>query len=471
MLKRKPIPFVGGHFEERSSNSNKQQTINLFPEKTSNGKTPAALYCTQGLNLLGTEGDGVCRGNGLIFQEHAYFVNGSKLFKIFANWSTTVVGTLNTSSGQISMAENGSEIIIVDGTDGYLWDNATFSTISDADFPTCNWVTYLDTYFIVEDRGTVGQFFISAQNDGSTWATLDFANAESNPDDMFVSRAFHNEVWFFGRTSTEVHGNTGNVDFPFEPIRNATMTYGIEAEASLVQADNSLLWLAKNDEGGKVIVQARGFSPKIVSNRALEAEFTSYSTVTDCQAMSYQQSGHTFVVFTFPTADRTWVYDISQGLWHRRKTFNLGRHRMYGHIYFNNRNIVCDYDNTNFYWLDPDKYTDNGVTIERIRVSPYVFIDNDSIAIFEFEIDFEGGTALTTGQGSDPKAMLRYSKDGGHEWSNEIWRAMGLRGQYLNRARWTKLGKGREWIFEIKITDPIDVVILGAYIKAKVMQH
>jgi hypothetical protein len=72
------------------------------------------------------------------------------------------------------------------------------------------------------------------------------------------------------------------------------------------------------------------------------------------------------------------------------------------------------------------------------------------------------GVGLASGQGSDPKAMLQWSDDGGHTWSNEQWASIGKIGERLARVRWRRLGRSRDRVFKVTITDPVRVVILGA---------
>jgi hypothetical protein len=65
----------------------------------------------------------------------------------------------------------------------------------------------------------------------------------------------------------------------------------------------------------------------------------------------------------------------------------------------------------------------------------------------------------------DPQVMLRWSDDGGHTWSNEHWRSMGLTGQWGRRVIWRRLGmtlKLRDRVYEVSGTDPIKIAIMGA---------
>jgi len=70
---------------------------------------------------------------------------------------------------------------------------------------------------------------------------------------------------------------------------------------------------------------------------------------------------------------------------------------------------------------------------------------------------------ITTTQ---PKAMLRWSNDGGSTWSKEYWVGIGAQGKYQNRAIWRRLGMARDRVFEVAITDPVKAVIVSANLKA-----
>ena len=74
--------------------------------------------------------------------------------------------------------------------------------------------------------------------------------------------------------------------------------------------------------------------------------------------------------------------------------------------------------------------------------------------------------AFEGSQGVDPKAMLRWSNDGGSTWSKEHWVSIGKIGKYKNRAIWRRLGWSRDKIFEVVVTDPVFATIVSANLKA-----
>jgi len=81
------------------------------------------------------------------------------------------------------------------------------------------------------------------------------------------------------------------------------------------------------------------------------------------------------------------------------------------------------------------------------------------------QLDCETGVGTNLGQVDNPQAMLRWSDDGGHTWSNEHWSDMGRIGQYGRRVFWRRLGmtmKLRDRVYEVSGTDPVKIVIVGA---------
>jgi hypothetical protein len=67
--------------------------------------------------------------------------------------------------------------------------------------------------------------------------------------------------------------------------------------------------------------------------------------------------------------------------------------------------------------------------------------------------------------------MLRWSNDGGSTWSKEYWVGIGQMGKYRNRAIWRRLGQARDRVFEVSITDPVNVVIIAANLKASMGEN
>ena len=79
----------------------------------------------------------------------------------------------------------------------------------------------------------------------------------------------------------------------------------------------------------------------------------------------------------------------------------------------------------------------------------------------------ETGVGLASGQGSNPQVMLRVSRDGGHSWSSTLTAALGKVGEYARRVLWRRLGRSRDFTFELSVSDPAKVVFLGGFMDLK----
>jgi hypothetical protein len=105
--------------------------------------------------------------------------------------------------------------------------------------------------------------------------------------------------------------------------------------------------------------------------------------------------------------------------------------------------------------------------IRRLRQAPHASAEGRQIGVAQFSVELEAGVGRTTGQGDDPQVALRYSDDGGHTWSNELWTSAGAVGQYKRRAVWRRLGLARTRTFQVVISDPVKVTLVGAYLEVR----
>lgn len=464
--------FIGPSYTLQSKNVDCQRCVNLFPEinalNSGKEKEVASLVPTPGLRLLLTLADSPIRGLWSASNGQLFAVGGQKFYSISSSWVATERGTLNTDSGPVSMADNGTYVFIVDGTDGFTWNmtTSTFAEVTDPDFYPADQVTFQDGYFLFNRAGTQ-QFFISGIND-VTFDGLDIASAEGSPDYLVGLRSINQNVVLFGAKSTEVYYNSGDADFPFTRIQGAVIAVGCSAPFSIAQLESSLYWIGGDINGSGIVYRMTGFQTQRISTPAIEKVIRGLSAddLANATAYTYQQGGHLFYCLNLPSTKSTWVYDASTELWHERTYLNLWedeRHRSEWHAVAFGENVVGDYENGRIYALDPDVYTDNGTSIARMRIAPHLSQGLKLIRHNSFQLDMEVGVGLDgSGQGTDPKAMLQFSDDGGHSWSNEYWRDIGKIGKRQTRVKWNRLGSSRDRVYKIRITDPVKVVLIGA---------
>ena len=466
-------PILGQSYVARSVNAADGRMINMFPEILAEGKEAAWLQRAPGLRLLATVGVGPIRGLWT-FDGVGYVVSGNRLYSIDTNWTATLRGTI-TGTGPVSMADNGTQMFIACNGPSYIYNASTqvLAQITDPDFPGAVTVGYIDGYFVFNEPNSQ-KIWVTALLDGTSVDPLDFASAEGSPDGVVGLIVDHREVWVFGTNSVEVWYDSGASDFPLQRIQGAFNEIGCAATYSLAKLDNGVFWLGADARGRGIVYRANGYTGQRISTHAVEWHIQSYGTIDDAIAYTYQQDGHAFYVLTFPTAQKTWVYDVAANAWHERASGNENqyRHRSNCQMAFNNEIVVGDYLNGNIYAFDLTVFSDNGDLQKwqrSWRALPQGQNNLRRTAQHSLQIDLESGTGLNLGQGSDPQVMLRWSDDGGHTWSNEHWSPMGKIGEYYRRVFFRRLGmtlKIRDRVYELSGTDPVKIALLGAELQA-----
>lgn len=468
------IPFVGASYQMDALSFGVQRTINFVPIVTEveNTKSVSALRKCAGLQLFTTAGGGAIRGCLSSTSGRAFVVSGREFYEINADASVTKRGDLNTSTSRVSFAENNTQVMFVDGTDGWIFnkDTNTLTQITDVDFPTCSIVSYQDGYFLTVEDGTQ-KFYISAIEDGLTWDALDFTLVQSSPDNLNCVLSDNGNVWLFGNRSVEVYQNTGNAQFPFERISGAIIQTGCAAPFTVSQFDNTVVWLGVDSQGRGVVWRAEGYQARRISTSAIEKLIDTAEDFTDAYAWVYHEQGHVYYMLQIRGLETTLCYDGATGQWHERMykdpvTNTRQLHRGSCHFFFNQRNLVGDRETGKIYDMDLSYYDDAGDEMICERISPHYQDEKRLVSHSCFELDCEVGRGLTSGQGSDPQIMLQYSDDGGRTWSNELWRDLGKKGDYRTRVEWRQLGRARDRVYKVRVSDPVFVQINEAYLNA-----
>lgn len=469
-------PILGSSYVARSVNAADSRMVNLFPEVVpEGGKEPGFLQRAPGLRLLTTVGNGPIRGLWT-FGGYGYVVSGYKLYKLTSEYLTVELGDVS-GTGPVSMSDNGTQLFIACNGPSYIYNASTnvFQQITDLDFPGAVTVGYLDGYFVFNEPNSQ-KVWITSLLEGTEIDALDFASAEGAPDNLVSLIVDHREVWLFGTNSVEVWYDAGTADFPLARIQGAYNEIGCAAAYSVAKLDNGLFWLGSDARGNGIVYRANGYTGQRVSTHAVEWQIQQYGDISDAIAYTYQQDGHAFYVLTFPSANATWVYDVSTQAWHERAGFADGqfiRHRSNCQMNFNSEIIVGDYENGKLYAFDLDKYSDDTAIQKWLRSWRALPTGQNNLkrtAQHSLQLDCEAGIGLVTGQGSEAEVMLRWSDDGGHTWSNEHWRSMGKIGQTGRRVLWRRLGmtmKLRDRVYEVSGTDPVKIAIMGAELIAE----
>lgn len=457
---------VGGSSQQASLPFNAERTVNMYAVLDQQGKKPASLYARPGNAVFATLGSGAGRGAFTATNGRAFVVSGSQLYELLAGGTGTVLGSLLTSSGDITMAENGVQLAICDGVDLYILTYATntFQRVVNPNLPSAASVTFLDGYFVVNRSFTSGIFQISAPFDGLNWAALDFASAESSPDSLLRVAVVFGQLFLFGDISIEPWNNTGAATFPFQRVNSSSqISVGVAAPSTILELDNTAFWVGKDKNGTGVVYRADGYSPKRISTEAVELRLQAAPSISTLKAMAYQEAGHTFYIITGGGMETAQVYDVSTNLWVEWSYFNSsGNYELpltNDLFYAFGKTLALDRASGKVYEQSSKYYSDDGEEIACDRIFTHIFDNGNPFLIKNLILNFETGVGNTTVE--NPKAMLYLSNDGGRTFYTYYEAFMGKAGEFLSRVVFWRLGRHRQCTFRVRVTDSVKRVITG----------
>jgi len=440
----------------------RQRRVNVYFENRPDGdKTQVAVFGTPGLTtrftLSGTP-------RGVLGSESALFsVIGNTFYHSGTTGSTVASATINSYIGNVAMTRDSNQVMIVDSVNGYQYTTPsnTLSQITSGGFPngakTC---TFVSSYFVAEQPGTQ-KFWVSAPFDSSSWDGLGFASASAYTDNIMAVDALSGNLVLFCERHTEFWQNIGTTPMPFAPILSASTEYGINAIWSRAHVGASILFLAQNPQGTSQVVMFSGYQPSVVSTPDLDDIINQFSTVADAVGLSYVINGHPMYQLTFQTENRSFLYDVSTGIWSEVQTgistTYAQRHRAQFSTTVGNQPLLTDYASGACYYPDETNFTDAGTQVLREVVTRHGSADFNVFSIGEIYFDMETGVGNATV--TTPQITIECSKDNGRTWSNPRLLSLGQQGQYRTRVVARRFGSARDFVFRLRMTDAAKFVI------------
>lgn len=583
------VTLTGGAYQARSLIAACQRCCNLYPETNppeAQSPAPVTHYQFPGLTLNSVAPNiervrQLYRAtNGDLYEvvgPQVYFVSPLKVY--------TLLGTIPDLLTPTSMTDNGSVIVLVDGTTtGYAIDMAShaFGRITDPNFLGASHVDQIDTFFVFNVVGTF-KFYISLSEvnfamltqtaigtgnisapgslytngvyqgvpltggsgtgaaaditiagavvtavdladpgqgylvgdvlsalaaniggtgSGFTWTVatpapafdpLDIASKSSTADPIQSLIVVHDELWLVGELTTEVWINSGAADFTLQKLPGTFIEHGCVAQYSLIANGNSAFWLSQDRKGKGKVFKTQGYETATISTKAIEVAFQSYAVISDAIGMCLQIEGHIFYILVFPTADKSWAFDIEEGRWFELVSIDQNgvEHRTranccafaYGEVF------IGDWQNGSLYELDPDNYTENGNPIKWVRTFPHMMNNGVRVTYQYFTADMEVGnlpglisggvpqTDFNSDFNSDflidgtldslpqqPLVFLRWSSDRGRTFSDAVSQPAGAEGQYDTWITWWEQGEARDMVYELSWSFPAKTALNGAFV-------
>lgn len=493
-MPKQNLQIIGGAYKHPSVPANNQSCINMFPTSSgmgtaldkdnvlNKGRNVACLMRGMGKLSIGTVNDTdinpTCRGiYQLQISVGTYLtvcVMGRKVYNLNFDYTTktmtpTLLGTLATLKGPVVISSNPTQIMFicydydntVTGGSIYNYVTHTFTNISDIDFKSGSHVIMIDGYFLYNEVGSA-RFYSSDINNGLSYNALNVATAQSRPDNVIGLGQTKGELWVFGTNSIEVWYDAANATgMPLSKRVGSDIDVGCSAPFSIQTVNDSLIWvdsrrfIVMSDYSQFFRDQSSGYQLTKLSTEAIDAEISSYLTVSDAVASTYNDNGHIMYEITFPSESKTWVFDTTMNMWHERQyqhpDLNIATQSLTNFYVQNEKYILAgSLSNNQIYLVSRDYVDDDGEPIVCKRVTQHVTADFNQIEVSELEV--RCNTGLVPIGEDEPHIQLRYSNDSGYTWSDSMQRSLGQTGEYNKRILWGPLGSDIEWLFEFTVT-------------------
>lgn len=347
-----------------------QRVLNLFDYPSPYPNPP--IYPNQ---VPVGEGRGIfhsIRGNIVVT------VVNSTVFALSTTLGKTVVGTLDTSIGEVFMDENlNNQIAIVDGLNVYIYNYTapgSFTKQTDIGGPldtkalVPSYVTYHHGFFLFGNAITATNsqsWYVYQYNSATTIAQLPAGTGSvfpmtTKPDfALAVKRipARGSNIIVFGQTVSEIWTESGSISsYTLNP--SLSVNYGCQSVSTIAEGADILVWLGINEDESPVICVHDGEKLTNISTDGIDFMLGNIVAPQASTAILYREDGHLFYILTFydPRDNITIMYDFNTQLFSNLTDQYGNHHPARGMVYFNLHTYFISLNNAALYEIG-SKYT------------------------------------------------------------------------------------------------------------------
>jgi len=386
-------------------------------------RPPLVSYATRGSGPI----EGAFQKPGL-FNGDKFYVSDGTFYREGAS-----LGALD-GTGEVIWAAGVEEIVVTRGASAWSYNGTDLVAVAFPDGADVNSVHWMAHYFVYARKGS-GRFYWSALDDGRTIDGLDFADAESEPDELLDIAKMGDLFAMLGANSVETWMLTGDQDLPWSRVSQRTFGRGILSPGAKAEvADANTVYFVSSDG---MVCRMSGDAPQRVSDSALEEDIKLADGVS---CFFYQFEGKPYVAVRLEGVT-TYVLDLVNGdmpsrfstmgrdNWAPRCAITVG-----GIPYFG------DDSSADVWQFEEGATTDSG-QIEMPRYFSAGLPGSGPLGISNVIVSGNNGSAtVEIGESADPILEMRCSRDGGRTFTD--WRATrwGKMGDYRRRSRFGSCG-------------------------------
>ncbi|MFZ5667964.1 MAG: hypothetical protein ACOY4K_00570 [Pseudomonadota bacterium] len=420
--------------------------VNLYVERTPEGPTESVRRGRPGLVAGDTVGFGPVRAI-VTHAGYRFVVSGTRVFR-----NGVQVGVI-PGLYRVRFAQSDTQLVMVAdsstlGSTGVAYlVGASVSTITIPNSDPVSDVGFLGGRFIYTIQGS-GTYRYSDVGDAETIGALNFATAESDPDETVSLEILGDNALFFGQTTTEWWGTTSDAAAPFQRYAGRRYDVGSAAQNSAVKMDNGIFFVgtAQRSDRTDLKVYRTGAVAEVVSTPAIDALMAQCADISTATAIEVPVEGRSFYVLNIPGVT-TVAFDVREKTWAEWSSYGETVFR----LQCSDAGVYGDNDIGQLWTLDPDATNDDGDPIIRICSAYLPSAARMRVNCLELYCSRGEGALGTT-----PVVEMRYTDSDDANWSTWTSAGLGAHGEHP-RARWWQLGMLRPpgRIVEFRCSDDV----------------
>jgi hypothetical protein len=436
-------------------------------------------------------------------------VAGNAVVSYDINLVPTRIGTLDTTTGDVFIAENNAgQIAFSDMVHIYIYDSKTtvFQQATIDFIP--GYITFQNTYFLCASLETA-QWRLSNPNNGLIWqSTAPFVGQlQTKPDTVqaiIPMPGRGNMTFVFGSTVGEQWTFTGQALFPWSRNNSISLDYGCINSSSIAFQGKYIIWVGVSEEAGPVIMYTTGSDIKEVSTDGIDYLFSTLKFPEDCSGFLVKIDGHLFYQVTFQKDNITLALDLENETFFTISDENMNYHPARKIVYFNNIYYFVSYNDSNLYAFGTQftSYNYEGFRkeIPRVRICSPIRLANQRPLIYKslgFTIEqgqpnfnlttsnymitednnymiTEDGQFLMVTEGYgfpdypvyNMTVFLGISRDGGETFGNNVALSMNPTGQRKSRFIFQRLGRANDFTARLQFVGFSRYVVTDGIVEA-----
>ena len=368
----------------------------------------------------------------------AIVVINANVYRISPTLFPILIGSMNTSTGEVFIDENlSNQICLVDGVNAYIYhwpDPPNLTLQADAQFGVTlipNYVTYHNTFFLFGNAlkdSNGAAWFVYQENAGDLTQITYFSTQalQTKADYAIAVKRIPSQasnVLVFGQNVCEIHSLVSTAPIttgvlPYRRNSSVSIDYGCLSVNTIASNEDKIAWLGVNASSSPVIMVFSGQKETRISSDGIDYILSRINRPEKSTALFYRQDGHLFYQLTFYHVDEnnpensdnlTLTYDFTTESFFHLSDQNLNYHPARQVIYFDQQTYFISLNNGSMYrWSTDLTQINEDLPSNLVESDPRLVFDMQRIRVCDTirhpkTAPFSVKTAIITiDQGNDP---------------------------------------------------------------------